>query len=71
MKIQRRSKVAPQSLKRQNDAVAKYMAYGGDDLWANNVACLCLFLLTCKLVIMVPTFLGSVESNQRIPLKVP
>lgn len=33
MKTQRRSEVAPKSLKRQNGAVSKCMAYGGDGLW--------------------------------------
>lgn len=67
MKIQKISKLASQSLKRQNGTVAKCFVYGGDGLWANNVTYLYLGLFTYKLIIMVCTFSGL---NQLIPVKV-
>lgn len=36
MKIQKISKLASQSLKRQNGTVAKCFVYGGDGLWAQS-----------------------------------
>lgn len=67
MKIQKISKFASQSLKRQNGTVAKCFVYGGDGLWANNVTYLYLRLFTYKLIIMVLTFSGL---TQLIPIKV-